>query len=271
MKVHVLVENTCVSGTLPFEHGLSLYLETGDRRILFDMGQGELFLTNAQHMGIDISKVDLAVLSHGHYDHGGGIAAFLKANDHAPVYVQECAFHRYYHVSADETRYIGLDPSLKDNERIHCLQGDSILDQELRLFITPQDPDRDLSANSVLKEETGDGMIQDQFQHEQNLVVTCEGKTHLFSGCAHSGILSIIARCQELTGVVPDTVAGGFHLCMYDTVTNPALVEDMANAMLRIPGRYYTGHCTGLAGYDALKQRMGDKIARLSVGESFCM
>ena len=77
MKLWILAENTaCAEGMLP-EHGLSLYMETGSRRILFDMGQTDAFARNAARMGVNLEKVDTAVLSHGHYDHGGGMAAFL--------------------------------------------------------------------------------------------------------------------------------------------------------------------------------------------------
>ena len=92
MKITALVENT-VSGQraeqlgLGREHGLSLYIEACGHRILFDMGQSDLFARNAAALGVDLAAVDLAVLSHGHYDHGGGLARFLELNGAAPVYL----------------------------------------------------------------------------------------------------------------------------------------------------------------------------------------
>ena len=84
MKITALIENTSARG-LPTEHGLSLFVETAERKFLFDMGQTDLFARNAETLGIDLTTVDFAVLSHGHYDHGGGLKAFLALNDHAPV------------------------------------------------------------------------------------------------------------------------------------------------------------------------------------------
>jgi metal-dependent hydrolase (beta-lactamase superfamily II) len=80
MVVKVLMENTAVSGDFQTEHGLSLYVETGGYRLLFDTGASGLFLENAKKLDVDIAKVDFAVISHGHYDHGGGLKPFLAQN-----------------------------------------------------------------------------------------------------------------------------------------------------------------------------------------------
>ena len=73
MKITVLCENTSCREGIDFEHGLSLFIETKEKNILFDMGASELFARNAQKLGVDISSADIAVISHGHYDHGGGL------------------------------------------------------------------------------------------------------------------------------------------------------------------------------------------------------
>ena len=87
MRLYTLVEEHAADPTFGCEHGLSFYLETEREHLLFDLGQSELFLRNAHTLGLDIARVDRAFLSHGHYDHGGGLSAFLRENDHAPVYV----------------------------------------------------------------------------------------------------------------------------------------------------------------------------------------
>ena len=92
MKITCLAENTTSRPDIEAEHGLSLYIETNGKKILFDMGQGELFIRNAKRLGIDLSDVDIAVISHGHYDHGGGLRSFLEINKKAPVYISEHAF-----------------------------------------------------------------------------------------------------------------------------------------------------------------------------------
>ena len=80
MKIVTLLENTAGDAGLCAAHGLSLYIETPKHKILFDMGPDARFLDNAKKLGVDLSAVDIAVLSHGHYDHGGGLRAFCEIN-----------------------------------------------------------------------------------------------------------------------------------------------------------------------------------------------
>ena len=96
MRIYTLMEDTACAPDFVCEHGLSFYIEANGQKLLFDMGQTDLFLKNAAALGADLSAVDTAFVSHGHYDHGGGLAAFLKVNDHAPVYVHEKAFEPHF-------------------------------------------------------------------------------------------------------------------------------------------------------------------------------
>jgi 7,8-dihydropterin-6-yl-methyl-4-(beta-D-ribofuranosyl)aminobenzene 5'-phosphate synthase len=118
MHITALVENTAVRDELGSEHGLSLYIETDNHKILFDSGAADTFAKNAALLGVDLSAVDIAFLSHAHYDHGGGLKTFLSLNGSAKVYVGETAFDGYYanEIKAGEQtarrRYIGLEPAL---------------------------------------------------------------------------------------------------------------------------------------------------------------
>ena len=96
MKIIALMENTAAVPDVLSEHGLSLYLEGKGHRILFDTGQSENFAVNAKRLGVDLAAVDLAILSHGHYDHGGGLKRFLELNQKAPVYLSVYAFEPHF-------------------------------------------------------------------------------------------------------------------------------------------------------------------------------
>ena len=158
LKITALVENTVPEDLaaqlgLGKEHGLSLYIEACGHKILFDMGQTGLFARNAAALGVDLAAVDLAVLSHGHYDHGGGLARFLELNSTAPVYLNEHAFEPHYHGAE---RYIGLDPALAASPRLHLTGEEAVLAPGLTLAACNRRPRRyDLGSFGLTVQEGG--------------------------------------------------------------------------------------------------------------------
>ena len=198
MRIITLVENTAGDSCCGSEHGLSFYVETKKHRLLVDSGATDLFLRNAKVLGVDLSQVDTMILSHGHYDHGGGIPAFCRINSQAGIYMQRLAVEGYYRVEENVEKYIGLDQGIKDMTRAVFVEGDRKLDEELYLFSGIQKKTPIAKGNLKLKKKEGDSYVQDEFDHEQCLVIT-EGEKHvLMSGCAHNGILNILERYYEI-------------------------------------------------------------------------
>ncbi len=253
MKITVLVENTTCDPNLEAEHGLSLYLETGKKRILFDMGQTDLFARNAEKLGVDLGKVDFAVLSHGHYDHGGGLRTFLEINRHAPVYLSKNAFGTYYNGTE---KYIGLDTSLAGIERLVMVDGKLKLGDGLTL-LSGEGRDCPWNIESFgLNRRKAEGFEPDDFRHEQYLLVEEAGRRILISGCSHRGVLNIMAW------FTPDVLVGGLHLSKIP----PG--EELANYAANLAGyktEYYTGHCTGSEQYAFMKAQIPNLYA-LSTG-----
>lgn len=268
MIIKTLIENTSTNG-LKGEHGLSLYIETEKHKILFDMGASDLFLENAAKMDVSISQVDLAIISHGHYDHGGGLASFLKNNDKAPIYMNEQAFEKHYSLRPNgETVYIGLDENLSSDKKI-TLVGDHLsIDEELELFTCMEGKWPVPKGNASLFMEVGDSHSVDDFHHEQNLIVKNKGKTLLVCGCAHRGILNILDRSRQLIGKYPDYVIGGFHLKsrMPEYHYSPQEVREIGEQLMLTGSTFYTCHCTGEEPYALLKDVMGTKISYLATG-----
>ena len=271
MKFITLVENTCIEG-LGCAHGLSIYIETPKHKILFDAGpDGELLLSNADKLGINLADIDTVIISHGHYDHTGGLGGFLSVNDSAKIYIHEIAYKRRHF--AEEScgwRYIGPDMELlKNNAHRICLTDDVFtIDDELCLFSNISSAILLPEGNSTLFEEIDGINHPDSFLHEQNLIVCGEEKCALFAGCAHRGIINIILGAIDLIGVAPDYVISGFHL------TNPGLKIDasdklifaVANELSKYPCKYYTGHCTGEGPFTLLKKTLGDNLTALKSG-----
>ena len=106
MRIVNLIENTEGKSECLYEHGLSFYIETEGHKVLLDLGQTDNSLKNAIFLGVDLEKVDMVVLSHGHYDHSGGIIPFTKINNHAAIYMQSSAGGDYY---ADDGKMAGDD------------------------------------------------------------------------------------------------------------------------------------------------------------------
>ena len=271
MKVTTLFENTSCSEELLHGHGLSIYIETEKHKILFDMGPDEGFLRNAEALGVDLSAVDIAILSHGHYDHGGGMAAFLAVNDRARVYIRENAFENYVALEQEGERFIGIDRALKDSGRV-VLTGETLrIDEELLLFAdVPRAFDTGASSGKLFHRTAG-GLLPDGFTHEQDLLITAEGKTVLVAGCAHRGIVNILSAAKAQLGHLPDATFGGFHLFQL-TENDPAsdaLIDLTAKTLLPGETVYHTGHCTGEYAYRRLKTALGDRLQSIPGGSVF--
>ena len=250
MRIVTLMENTACREDLAAEHGLSLYVQTEGCSLLFDAGQSAAFADNAEKLGVDLAEVKLAVLSHGHYDHGGGLKKFLEINDTAPVWMNPCAFEPHFNALEKD---IGLDLSLQNNERIRYARDGQEIAPGLTLYSQIGCPHGIRPFGLTM----GKGVPED-FRHEQYLLIEEEGRRILFSGCSHRGILNIMEHFR------PDVLIGGFHFMKMDP-EGPEL-EAAAAALKRYPCIYYTGHCTGQAQFNALKALLGSQIQALSGG-----
>ena len=270
MTITSVVENTSAVG-LPVEHGLSLYiqLENG-RNILFDMGQRRLFAENAEQLGLSIADIDTAIVSHGHYDHGGGLRAFLEINDKAKVYIQKDAFLPHYSLKEYGLKYIGLDTDLQDNPRLVMCDSLTRLDNQMTIFA---DVIGDFCCPQGNRLLFGPSETQnDSFAHEQNLIIEEKGNTLLFAGCAHKGIINIIRKAERVIGKPPTHVFAGMHLAKGSSQETGKEEEKLINTLAQELMKYehctfYTMHCTGTEQYMQLKAIMGNQIEYLSCGE----
>lgn len=260
MRVSVLMENVSENPELYAEHGLSLYIETEDHVILFDAGQSALFAENAEKMGVDLKKADICILSHGHYDHSGGLMRFLEINDHAKVYMHRDAFRECY---SGEDKYIGIDPALKVCGRIVMTDDAFELGDGMSLCTCNGLKMWHPMSRKGLTAVIGGRREPDDFRHEQYLTISENGKRVVFSGCSHKGILNIVKWMQ------PDVLVGGFHFMKLDPMADAETLRDSARSLLDGTVSYYTGHCTGVAQYGVLKEIMGERLRYLSTGSVF--
>lgn len=269
MIIKTLVENRAISEDFRTEHGLSLYIETTNHKLLFDVGASGLFLENAKKLNVDIEEVDTVIISHGHYDHGGGLGAFLGVNTKAKIYVSQRAFDDIYaNRPGGVTAYIGLDQDFIGSERF-VLVGDSLrIDNELELFSNVKGRKFFPFGNQDLLIKRGGQFLQDDFAHEQNLVISQGDKRVLVAGCAHNGIVNIVEHMAAALDESPTHVIGGFHLHNRTAGRSESkeTVITIGEYLKNTGAKYYTCHCTGIEAYEWLKDVMGEQIEYLATG-----
>ena len=261
MRVHITMENSACSENFACEHGLGLYIETGDTHILFDTGASPAFADNAKVMGLDLSRVDFAVLSHGHYDHSGGIQRFLLENDHAPLYINEKAFGAYV---SRKVKNISISADLQSNPRLIRTGDFQKLAENMTLLTCNGEDLKYPIEHHNLYALTGGQLLPDTFRHEHYLVVEEAGKRIVISGCSHKGICNIVHWLK------PDVLIGGFHFSKIETEgEGRAKLLAAAEELASCNTVYYTGHCTGDAQYDVMKEVMGDRLHRIRAGQTY--
>ena len=268
MKVTSLVENTSRRG-LPVEHGLSLHILLDDgRQVLFDMGQRRLFADNAERLGIRLADVDAAIVSHGHYDHGGGLRAFLELNEKAKVYVHRHAFEPHYSLRESGLRYIGIDHDLATHERVVLCGDETRIGEDMVLFAGVDGQCLMPIGNRLL---FGPGKDEnDDFRHEQSLIIKEKEKTVLFAGCAHGGIVNIMRQGRRVAGRTFTHVFAGMHLVKsgLSEEEEATFIHSLARELTaNAPCHYFTMHCTGAAQYSMLNEEMGDAISYMACGD----
>lgn len=255
MRITAIIENTASDPTYETEHGLSLYIETANHKILFDMGQSDMFTRNASKLGIDLSHVDLAVLSHGHYDHGGGLRTFIDINQSAPIYVSSYAFEPHYN---GVNKYIGLDTTLTEHKRLVFNIDETVIAPGLTLYSCNNLTKKYDLGSFGLNMIENDQFVPDNFRHEHYLLIEEDNKRVLISGCSHKGILNIAEWFK------PDVLVGGFHfskLPLDDTLAGYAKYLDSFDT------EYYTCHCTGVEQYEYMSGYM-QHLHYLSTGQT---
>ena len=258
------------SVTLPGEHGLSLYVEYGQYTMLVDAGQSDLFYENAKKMGIDLSKADVAVLSHAHYDHADGFDKFFEINKKAKLYVGKDADARYYSVHEDGLKYIGPRKGIFEEyaKRLQYMDEDFKLPLSWSTILIPHTTEG-LSAigeRTKLFREEGDEMVPDDFRHEQTLILESKHGPVIVSSCSHAGVANIIREvreyyCDEKKEIY--AFIGGFHLHKSSDDDILTCASELKEAGIK---HIYTGHCTGDHAFDILKEQLGDHVEKLHSG-----
>lgn len=274
MKITVLMENTAPEGCgLTPEHGLSLYIEHRGRKLLLDAGSSGKFADNAQALGIDLSAVEAAALSHGHYDHADGLRRFFRLNSRAKVYARPGADGPHFSMGKDGPYFIGIhrDICTQFRDRFEAVEG--VYELTESAWLVP-DLVRETSGRSdgLLYKRGEDDFIPDDFRHEQSLVLEGEKGLVVLNSCSHGGIVNIVRGVQDqLPGKKVYAVVGGLHMAAKGQGAlncTPEYVCQVADALKELGvEEIHTGHCTGETALGLLRERFGPGCHALATGQ----
>lgn len=274
MKIQVLIDNiagTCGSRKLFGEWGLSVYVEFEGVRYLLDTGASHLFAKNAGVMGVDLSKVDVGVLSHAHFDHSDGMAKFFHVNEAAPFYLRKGAGENCYHAHKlighfMYHEYIGIHKGFLKRfaDRIRFAEGDMLIAPNVYLVPHKTPGLEAIGERAHLSVKENGKYRYDSFDHEQSLVFDTPRGLFVMNSCSHGGADNIV---KEIEATFPGkkiyALLGGFHLFRYKDEVVRAFAERLRELDVQ---KIYTGHCTGDRAFEILREVLGDRAEQMFTG-----
>lgn len=262
-KITTLVENCVYGRKLQAEHGLSLYIETPECRLLFDTGASDLFVRNARLLHVDLQQVDYLILSHGHSDHTGGLRFFLELNSKATIVCKREIFNPKF---KDERENGIKHPQTYDLSRFRFIDRQIELVSGVYLFpsidVTDQ---RDTHFERFWTKCEDSCKVPDTFQDELALVLVDAGGFSVLSACSHRGITNILRTVRATFPELPcNLLLGGFHIhnaveCKYQ------IIADYLHDYL--PRQIGVCHCTGVDKYAFFCKDFGDNIFYNHIGK----
>lgn len=265
MVAKVVIDNLSKNALMP-EWGLCIYIEHEGHTILLDTGSSNKFAENAKTLGIPLEEVMYGVLSHAHYDHADGMGVFFEKNQTASFYLRKDAAENCYKKQRIFYKYIGVQRGIlqKYKDRIVYVDGDYALYPGAYLLPHKTDGLAAIGKRAHMYVKKGCRWCPDVFSHEQSLVLFTEKGLVIFNSCSHAGADNII---REVAATFPGepiyALIGGFHL----HASSEAEVRALA-ARIRATGieKVITGHCTGKAAYEILKEELGDCVEQMYTG-----
>ncbi len=269
MKVHILAENRVRRRGLLAEHGLSLWIDTGKKKILFDTGQTDVYMHNSKAMGIDIESAEYIVISHGHYDHAGGLEFFPELDSVKGIYIHPDAFLRKTADAGDSEpeRDVGVPWEMKPWIRDRLVRNRETVEIESGIAVSGEIP-RVTSFERVpadFRVEREGRLEHDLIIDEQVLIVEVDGGIAVFSGCSHPGIVNCLEYVRK---TYPDStiklLVAGMHM---DNISRSRLDSSIKHMLDMNIKKLVPLHCTGFNAMCEMKRVFGERCHICCTGD----
>jgi len=269
-QITILIENRVSKKNLKCEHGLSFHIQTAIGSYLFDTGQSGKFIENALKLGIDLSQVDAVVLSHGHYDHAGGLLHFFQVNDQAKVYLHRQALKERFSGSVKMVKSNGIpwrNEWQQFEDRFVFVDAPLKLEDSMHLLPTIQSVPGYEVINPRLLTKHQDQLVNDAFEDELVLVLKEKNDAVVFCGCAHNGIVNILHHIKKQLGMDHfQLVLGGLHLAGQPEDEIQKVLSGLSEFEVQ---HWALNHCTGDEAIRLFKQTVFGLVRYANTGTVF--
>lgn len=267
IRIITLVENTATKAKQVAEHGLSMLIERDNEAVLFDTGQTDALIRNAGLLGVDLGRIDKVVLSHGHYDHGGGLKYLLEFTK-PKVYAHPEIFRRRYSKLSDDgnLRYIGIEKKeFYENMGAEFILNENPIEVINGVYTTGYEEMstdfEEVDRNFVYEE--GGKFVKDNVEDDMSVVIDTKDGLFVLFGCAHRGIINIILDAQRKFGKKVFGFAGGTHLGPASERQRKKTIDTLKSMDLSVLG---PSHCTGIKMTSMLFCEFGNRVFFNNIG-----
>jgi 7,8-dihydropterin-6-yl-methyl-4-(beta-D-ribofuranosyl)aminobenzene 5'-phosphate synthase len=271
LRVHILTDDRARKRGLLAEHGLSLWIEKDDKSILFDTGQSSVFFHNAKNMGINLEDADYIIISHGHYDHCGGLRYFPYKNKVPAIYAHPDTFlKKFASTDNDETsKDVGIPFNISDldwtkdrivyNRKPLMIDKGILISGEIPCTNTFEEVPHDFFV------EKDGRVIHDMMLDEQMLIIEDNNEVAIFLGCSHPGIINSIKYARKL---IPDKsiklLVAGMHLENVSSIRLQMTIQHFLDMNIQ---KVIPLHCTGFRAMCEMKSLLGERCLTICTGD----